>query len=249
MPVFSIITVTYNAVDFLESTILSVISQSYPDIEYILIDGNSSDGTPELIKKYGPDISYWVSEPDHGLYDAMNKGLHKANGDYIWFLNAGDRLKHKHIVAELAKIAAYDNLPDILYGEIDLIDIHGNIIAHRRLKAPPVLSWKSFRMGMLVSHQAFIVKKKIAPEYDIQYRFSADFDWCIHCMKQAGPIINTHKCLVNYQYEGITTANRKASLKERYHIMCNYYGIFVTSILHIWFAFRFYWAKYTKKTV
>ncbi|MDR0725304.1 MAG: glycosyltransferase, partial [Prevotellaceae bacterium] len=83
-------------------------------------------------------------------------------------------------------------------------------------------------------------------EYDLQYRYSADFDWCIRCMKAAKVTVNSRLRLVNYLYEGLTTANRKASLKERYAIMCKYYGVILTDILHIWFAVRFYWAKWTK---
>jgi len=248
-PIFSIITVTYNAEKVLEKTIQSVINQSYRNIEYIIIDGNSFDKTIDLIRKYSNKISYWISEPDQGLYDAMNKGINAATGDYVWFVNAGDILKKRDIVLELVNMTMSGKVPDILYGETDLIDLKGNILAERRLKAPEQLTWKSFRMGMLVSHQAFIVKKNIALNYDLQYRFSADFDWCIRCMKEAKTIVNSHLRLVNYLYEGLTTSNRKASLKERYIIMCKYYGRFATNIRHIWFAVRFYWTKCTKKIV
>ena len=249
MALFSIITITYNAVSSLEPTIKSVASQSCPAIEYIIIDGGSSDGTQELIKKYGANISYWVSEPDKGLYDAMNKGLRAATGHYVWFLNAGDVLKSETVVADMARIAEENKIPDIIYGETDLIDANGNVFAERRLKTPKRLTWKSFRMGMLVCHQAFIVKREIATEYNLQFRFSSDFDWCIRCMKKAKTIINSKITLVNYQYEGTTTSNRKASLKERYDIMCKYYGVFPTQIRHLWFAVRFYWAKYIKKVI
>jgi len=247
--VFSIITITYNASKCLEKTIRSVVRQSYSNIEYIIIDGNSSDKTIDIIKKYEDKISYWISEPDKGLYDAMNKGLQVATGDYVWFLNAGDVLKNAEAVSELASIAMQDNSPDILYGETDLIDFNGNVIGKRRLKTPDYLSWKSFKKGMLVSHQAFVAKRTISPLYDLQYRFSSDFDWCIKCMKQAKTIVNSRLTLVDYLYEGLTTTNRNASLKERYTIMCKYYGTFVTTIYHIWFAIRFYWAKMIKKVV
>ena len=254
-PVFSIVTVTCNAAKVLESTITSVINQTYPEIEYIIIDGASNDGAVNIIRQYEAGISYWVSEQDEGLYDAMNKGLKAASGEYVWFLNAGDVLKHNEVVMELSVIAMKNKLPDILYGETDLMDREGMVFAERRLKAPEKLTWKSFRMGMLVCHQAFIVKRSIAPEYDMQYRFSADFDWCIRCMieaEKAGEltplsyICNSHLRLVNYLSEGMTTANRKASLKERYVIMCKYYGVVPTQIRHLWFAIRFYWAKFFK---
>ncbi|MDR1896792.1 MAG: glycosyltransferase [Prevotellaceae bacterium] len=246
---FSIITITCNAEKVLEHTILSVLSQSYPHIEYIIIDGNSSDGTVDMIRQYAPGLSSWISEPDKGLYDAMNKGLRMATGDYVWFLNAGDTLQHGNTVADMAMVAEQNGMPDVLYGETDLMDRKGNILAARRLKAPKVLTWKSFRMGMLVCHQAFVTKRSITPEYDLQYRFSADFDWCIRCMKNAGTIVNSRLRLVNYLYEGLTTANRKASLKERYAIMCKYYGKPSTMLLHLWFAIRFYSAKWFKGRV
>ncbi|MDR2773275.1 MAG: glycosyltransferase [Tannerella sp.] len=248
-PLFSIITITFNAGKVLERTILSVINQTYPQIEYIIIDGNSSDNTKDIIRQYESAVSHWISEPDAGLYDAMNKGLRMATGDYVWFLNAGDTLQNGNIVSELANMVEQHQIPDILYGETNIMNNEGDIIATRRLKAPKTLTWKSFRMGMLVCHQAFVAKRDIAPEYNLQYRFSSDFDWCIRCMKAANTIVNSRLRLVNYLYEGLTTANRKASLKERYDIMCKYYGIVVTGILHVWFAVRFYWAKGTKKIV
>jgi len=246
LAVFSIITVTLNADKVLEKTILSVLNQTYDRIEFIIIDGGSTDGTVSIIRQYESGISDWISEPDEGIYDAMNKGLQLATGDYVWFLNAGDVLQHHNMVKELATIAEQNGLPDILYGETDLINNEGVLIAPRRLKTPKKLTWKSFQMGMRVCHQAFIAKRSIAPEYDLQYRFSGDFDWCIRCMKNGKSIVNTHLRLVNYLYEGTTTANRKDSLQERYRIMIHYYGIIPTKIRHLWFAFRFYWAKVFK---
>lgn len=86
----SVVTVSYNAVATIEQTLLSVINQTYPNIEYIIIDGGSTDGTVDIIKKYADEIVYWISEPDKGIYDAMNKGIKKANGEWINFINAGD---------------------------------------------------------------------------------------------------------------------------------------------------------------
>lgn len=246
---FSVITVTYNAGKYLEKTIQSILSQTYTNIEYLIIDGKSKDNTLDIIRKYEDRISYWGSEPDKGLYDAMNKAIQKSSGDYVWFLNAGDTLQANTIVEQLQKIALQNAVPDILYGETDLVNLEGKFIAERRLKAPETLTWRSFRMGMLVCHQAFIVKRTLAPLYDLKYRYSADFDWCIRCMKGAGKIVNTDLRLVNYLYEGLTTANRKASLKERYSIMEKYYGKIPVLFLHIWFAIRFYWAKFVKGVV
>ncbi|MCL1934178.1 MAG: glycosyltransferase [Candidatus Azobacteroides sp.] len=246
---FSIITVTYNASRWIERTIQSVISQSYSHIEYIIIDGNSTDGTPEIIKKYQSSIAYFVSEPDKGLYDAMNKGLKSASGDYVWFLNAGDTIYSDNTVQEIVNTLGSRNLPDIIYGETQIVDEQGNSVAMRRLKAPEKLTWKSFRMGMLVCHQSFLVKRAVAESYDLQYRFAADYEWCIRCMKKAKTLFNTRLILSRFLEAGLSAANRKKSLKERYRIMCENYGKIPTQIRHVWFAVRFYIAKWTKKTV
>jgi len=246
---FSIITVAYNASQWIERTIQSIISQSYPQIEYIIIDGNSTDGTLDIIKKYQSAISLFVSEPDKGLYDAMNKGLDLASGDYVWFINAGDMLGSENMVREIVDMLGNGNLPDVIYGETKIVDSQEKPLAMRRLKAPEKLSWKSFRMGMLVCHQSFIIKRTIAEQYDLQYRFSADYDWCIRCLKKANTVFNTHLVLSQFMEAGLSAANRKESLKERYRIMCGNYGTLSTQIRHIWFAIRFYSAKWTKKTV
>lgn len=249
-PKFTIITITYNASQWIEQTILNILSQSYTNIEYIIIDGGSKDGTVDLIKQYSSGITYWSSEPDKGIYDAMNKGLLKATGDYVWFINAGDTLCNSDIVQHVVSLISKKSvLPDIIYGETNIIDENGNSLGMRRLKAPKKLTWKSFRMGMLVCHQSFITKRSIAPLYDLTYRYSADFDWCIRCMKDSSRIYNTGITLSNFMDGGVSTSQRKISLKERYDIMCRYYGKISTSLLHIWFAIRFYTAKYLKRTV
>ena len=99
----SVVTVSYNAVSTIEQTILSVINQTYPNVEYIIIDGGSTDGTVDIIKKYADKIAYWVSEPDKGIYDAMNKGGLKTTGDFIQFLNAGDWLENEHVIEKIFK--------------------------------------------------------------------------------------------------------------------------------------------------
>ena len=177
---FSIITVTYNAAPYLERTVLSVLSQSYPDIEYLIIDGQSTDGTVDIIRQYESGIAYWVSEPDKGLYDAMNKGLRRATGDYVWFLNAGDTLPSADLVQTIAqKIARRKHLPDVIYGDTAIVNNEGCVLGMRHLRPPKKLTWKKFAWGMLVCHQAFIARRELAPEYDPAYPLCADYDWCI----------------------------------------------------------------------
>lgn len=241
-PKFSLITVTYNAGAVLEDTIQSIITQTYKNVEYILIDGASTDNTMRIIERYRDHIHTVVSEPDQGLYDAMNKGLSLATGDYVCFLNAGDCLHEDDTLLGMVHSVATSHEascpPDVLYGDTALVDSEGHFLRMRRLTPPEHLTWKSFRHGMLVCHQAFFARRAIAPHYDLRYRFSADFDWCIRVMKQARYLHNTHLTLVDYLDEGLTTRNHRASLIERFHIMCRHYGTVPTVMRHLWFALR-----------
>ncbi|MDR1878597.1 MAG: glycosyltransferase [Bacteroidales bacterium] len=247
----SIITVTYNAERWIEQTIQSIISQSYSGIEYIIVDGASTDATLDIIKKYEPHIARCISEPDKGLYDAMNKGLHLATGNYVWFINAGDSIYDKDTVQKIVEKLSKEQLPDIVYGETEIINAHGDSLGMRRLHAPKQLNWQHFKWGMLVCHQSFIVKRSIAENYDLQYNYTADYDWCLRCLKKANTdaVFNTNLILSKFLEAGLSTANRKASLKERYRIMCRFYGKIPVLIRHIWFALRFYTAKWIKKRI
>lgn len=237
-PKFSIITVTYNAEKVLEDTIQSVISQTYHRIEYIIVDGASKDGTLSIIDKYRSRIHTVVSEPDKGLYDAMNKGIALASGDYLCFLNAGDCFHEDDTLQQIAHSINGSELPDVLYGETAIVDSKRHFQHMRRLSAPDALTWKSFKQGMLVCHQAFYAKRTLVEPYNLHYRFSADFDWCVRIMKKAHTLHNTHLTIIDYLEEGLTTQNHKASLKERFRIMTKHYGLISTIAHHAWFAIR-----------
>lgn len=237
-PKFSIITVTYNASAVLEDTIQSVITQTYRNVEYIIVDGGSKDHTLDIINRYREHIHTLVSEPDKGLYDAMNKGIRLATGDYLCFLNAGDELHEDDTLQLMVHSITGTELPDVLYGETAIVDEEGHFLRMRRLSAPEDLNWKSFKDGMLVCHQAFLPRRELAEPYDLRYRFSADFDWCIRIMKKSHTLHNTHLTLIDYLNEGMTTRNHRASLHERFRIMCRHYGYLSTLARHAWFALR-----------
>lgn len=238
-PKFSIITVTYNAAAVIEDTLQSVITQTYKNIEYIIVDGASTDRTMEIIGRYRKHIHTVVSEPDRGLYDAMNKGIRLATGDYVCFLNAGDEL-HEDDTLQLIvhSLTGLPGLPDVIYGRTAIVDEEGHFLRMRRLEPPENLTWHSFRQGMLVCHQAFFARRDHAVPYDLRYRFSADFDWCIRVMKQSTVLHNTRLTLIDYLNEGMTTRNHRASLAERFRIMCRHYGYVQTALLHLKFALR-----------
>ncbi len=237
-PKFSVITVCYNAEATIEDTIQSVISQTYHHVEYIIVDGVSKDRTMSIVNRYRERISVVVSEPDRGLYDAMNKGIRLATGDYLCFLNAGDSFHEDDTLQQMVHSIYGTRLPDVLYGETALVDHEGHFLRMRRLQVPEHLTWKSFRQGMLVCHQAFFPRRDLVMPYDLRYRFSADFDWCIKIMKQSKVLHNTHLTLIDYLAEGMTTRNHKASLKERFRIMARHYGWVSTIALHLWFVLR-----------
>ena len=243
-PKFSIITVTYNAGKVLEDTIQSVITQTYKNVEYIIVDGKSTDSTMDIVNRYREHIHTIVSEPDKGLYDAMNKGIDLATGDYLCFLNAGDEL-HEDDTLQLIvhSLNGEKELPDVIYGETAIVDEEGHFLRMRRLSTPEHLTWKSFQHGMLVCHQAFMPRRDLAVKYNLKYRFSADFDWCIRIMKKSRVLHNTHLTIIDYLNDGMTTRNHKASLKERFHIMCHHYGTASTIMRHMGFAVRMVYKK------
>ena len=237
-PKFSIITVTFNAGKVLEKTIQSVINQSYKHVEYIIVDGASKDNTLEIAERYRNRINTLVSEPDKGLYDAMNKGIRLATGDYLCFLNAGDTFHNNETLQHMVNTLKNETLPDVIYGQTAIVDANGHFLHMRRKSAPEKLTWKSFQNGMLVCHQALFARRTLAlaHPYDLQYRFSADFDWCIRLMKKAKCLHNTRLTIIDYLNEGMTTRNHRASLKERFHIMVKHYGLFSTMWHHFLFV-------------
>ena len=256
MTKFSIITITYNAEAFLPRTVESVLSQHYRDIEHIIIDGASTDSTLSVAQDYmqrsyaaqnGHEVRI-VSEPDNGLYDAMNKGLRQASGDYICFLNAGDFFPNANVLDTIVSRSltgkSRQQLPAVIYGDTDIVDNDGNFLRHRRLAPQRNLTWRSFRKGMLVCHQAFYARLDIARTvpYDTRYRYSADVDWCIRVMKEAermgAGLAYVDSVVVNYTQEGQTTKHHRDSLKERYRVMQCHYGAFTTALMHAWFAVR-----------
>ena len=254
---FTVVTITYNAEAVLQRTLQSVLRQTYGGVEHLIIDGASKDSTLQMAEDYKrlsdqSELGHKViikSEPDKGIYDAMNKGLTQASGDYIVFMNAGDCFPQDDTLEQVVHRCRLmespsDELPAVLYGLTDIVDGEGKFLYHRRLQPPAHLSWRSFRQGMLVCHQAFYARTDIAKnlQYDTRYRFSADVDWCIRVMREAErmnlPLVPVGIVTANYLEEGQTTQNHRASLIERFRVMCRHYGFFQTVALHFWFLVR-----------
>lgn len=237
-PVLSVITIVFNNAPDIERTMRSVIGQTYPHIEYIVIDGASTDGTLAIIKKHEQHLAMLVSERDSGIYDAMNKGLALATGDYVLFMNSGDEIYAPNTV-ELV----FGSVPDadIYYGETEMFNAEWKSLGRRRHKAPDQLTHQSFRYGMSVSHQAIYVKRAIAGPFDLRYQLSSDIDWILRAIRNAKKIVNTRLVVAKYLIGGMSKKKHRQSLKERFHIFTKNYGLVANLINHVVIAGKLGW--------
>lgn len=235
----SIITITFNAEQFLERTIQSILAQTDQDFEYIIIDGKSKDGTLAIAEKYKSRVNKLISEPDKGLYDAMNKGLKNATGDFVWFMNAGDEINDNQAVTNIYK--AISEKTDVLYGDTYFVDNDGNIQGLRSAitphRLPKNLQWQDMKLGMLVCHQAFIARKSIAPLY-MENNLSADVDWEIECLKKAQKIQYLDFVVAKYLTGGISNKQLKRSLIDRYEVLKKHFGLTGAITAHLQILFR-----------
>ncbi|SKB66637.1 glycosyltransferase family 2 protein [Daejeonella lutea] len=221
-PRLSVITIVYNNVHDIERTVLSVLGQTYSNIEYIVIDGASTDGTLEVLKKYESRISKLVSEKDKGIYDAMNKGLALAEGDYVLFMNSGDEI---YAADTVEKIFASEPDGDIYYGETEMYDENWKSLGQRRHKAPENFTWRDFKFGMSISHQAIYIRRSLTEPYDLDYKLSSDIDWILKAAKRSKKIVNTRMYVAKYLVGGMSKKRHRQSLIERFHIFSKHYGL------------------------
>jgi glycosyltransferase involved in cell wall biosynthesis len=234
-PKISIVTVAFNCEDIIEETIQSVIAQTYPNIEYVIIEGKSKDGTLDVVEKYREHVDILVSEKDKNLYDAMNKGMAHATGDYIWFLHAGDVALEPET---LEKAFANHNDEDFVYGKVKVVDVDGNEIPwHKKHPKAETLSWRSFRNGMVICHQAMFPHRRIWEDYNFEeYTLVADLDWSLRIMKKAKTFRDTDTVVCSFLKGGISAQNRKASLWERFAILRKHFGLAETLWEHVLIA-------------
>ncbi len=238
---FSVITVVFNGENLLRNTMESVRIQSWPHIEYIIVDGDSSDGTLDIVREYAASMPRltWISEKDRGLYDAMNKGLHMATGDFVQFLNCGDCLHNASTIELLAKSITPDT--DVVCGDTMLVDNHrqpaGLMSELGTRKLPEKLNWKQYTGGMLVVHQSFIPRRTLAPDY-LQDNLCADYDWCIKILKKSRKVINTGVVITDYLMGGMSKKRHRQSLLDRFSVMKTHFGLARTLAAHAWIVIR-----------
>lgn len=205
----SVVTVCYNAADLIEDTIKSVVNQTYPDMEYIVIDGKSTDTTSEIINRYQDSISYSISEEDKGIYDAMNKGIAAATGDYIIFMNAGDRFAANDV---LEKVAPKLGNHTVVSGKWNRCYANGIV------KSGSPKSINALKVEMPICHQATFVKlpyHKKTP-FDTSLKLSADYDFFYNAWKRHESFSYIDEVVVDFlEAQGASSDNIKTSVIER----------------------------------
>lgn len=218
----TVITVVYNDESHIESTIKSVIGQTYPYIEYIIIDGNSIDGTLGIIKRYSQRLRY-LSERDNGIYNAMNKGLKMATGDFVIFMNSGDCFTSNNTVQKITKqIANQHSFPYMVYGNYREVG-YGKISA-----VIPARTYKKVWYGSFASHQStfynrlFLLKEGL--QYDESYKIAADYKLNLEVVKRADDnILQTEICVSDFDITGVSNVNQDLGLAEadraRYEVL------------------------------
>lgn len=245
---FTIVTITYNAERFIEGTMLSVLGQTYRNFEYILVDGGSKDHTVEIIQRLAaanPDVPiHWTSEPDKGLYDAMNKGLNRATGDFVWFMNAGDKIYDENILQIMADAYAQHPDSDVIYGQSLIIDEQDKPLGERHKIAPANLTRKSMLHGLVVCHQSILVRPTVAPQYDLQYRISADYDWVCKVLAKSRGNLYINQYISRFMTSGVSAQQRTRSWKERFRIMKRHFGLCRTLWAHFLIIAKY---PFTKK--
>lgn len=203
----SIITVCYNSASCIEKTILSVINQTYKNIEYLIIDGGSNDGTVEIIKKYNSHITYWVSEPDKGIYDAMNKGLNKSTGEWVCFMNSGDTFHNNQVLSNIFSLNVFNTQVGVIYGDTDLYKEEKFI---NKFRNTPFWETKiPYRTGKGICHQSMFTRTLLAKRlmFDLKYRISADFNMIYQIYKLKYEFKYIPLVICNFDTSGISNNN------------------------------------------
>jgi glycosyltransferase involved in cell wall biosynthesis len=236
----SVISICYNNLEGLKKTIALFETNDFGyEIELVIVDGGSTDGTKQFLKEQ-TICKNFVSEPDKGIYNAMNKGLFMSKGQYVWFLNSGDYPYDKTVVEQIIEVSKKN--PDAIYGETMMVDNTGkhfgtrSDLSTRRL--PSQLTWQSFKMGMCVSHQSFIIKKTLAMKYDENYKYVSDIDWMIRCLKNCHQNINLHRIISCFTLDGFSTQKRNESNQERFKVLQKHYGLIPNLFNHFLIIIR-----------
>jgi len=246
-PLVTIITVVYNAASLLEKTIQSVLEQTYPNIEYIVIDGNSTDGTINIIKKYEDRINFWLSEKDEGIYDAMNKGIELAKGDWINFMNAGDKFYTNTVIKDVFSSVDFDK-GDIIYGDYRYIySPEFSIIVNPK---PIKKLWKY----MSLCHQTVFMRTSILKQYKFSLNnIAADHELLYRCYIEKYRFIYSEGIIASFLGGGVSDTNNIKSIKHRWNGVRQLTPSIKIDIYYIYFIvkqfIRYLIRKYTPSVI
>jgi glycosyltransferase involved in cell wall biosynthesis len=212
-PKISIITVTYNCKEQLPDTIESIISQTYTDIEYILVDGMSTDGTLEVINQYKSKINKVISEPDKGIFDAMNKGIDLSSGEWIIFMNAGDRFSDSEVLSNIFLIDRKANEYGVIFGDYILLSKDNRSIYK---KATPFFESKKKIKKMGFNHQSIFVRSDYAKslKFDINFKVAADYNMINSLFKQGVPFKYINQAISVCEEFGFSNNFKKIQIRE-----------------------------------
>jgi glycosyltransferase involved in cell wall biosynthesis len=226
VPLITVVTVVYNGAKHLEQAIKSVVNQTYKNIEYIVIDGGSTDGTLDIIKQYENHIAYWVSEPDNGIYHAMNKGIEKASGEFIGILNADDWYEPE-VMEKVAK--KINNLEGDVEDRVIYCDYYNYdeelSTALKTRQTSEMKYWK----GMTVSHQSMFIHRTIYEKlgfYSLEYYFASDYEYFLRMMKAGIRFEKLDFNGINFRIGGTSTRYMNRSISEVSRIIRKYFGVF-----------------------
>ena len=211
----SVITVVYNARSVIKETIESVLGQTYPNIEYIVIDGGSSDGTVKVIQQFAKNLSHFESKEDRGIYHAMNKGIVRASGDWLCFMNSGDRFFAPTAIEEVVSYLSHSDEPDIIYGSHE-VRYRGGI--RRKVSALPLEGiWKGSRF----SHQSAMISSELnrAEPYDESNAIAADFEFFYRAYANQRKFLSVPVTVASVEAYGISDRKRFASILGRWRII------------------------------
>jgi len=203
----TVITVVRNDKDRIARTIGNVLNQTYPNIEYIVIDGASTDGTKEVIERYSDRLDHWLSEPDRGIYDAMNKGVDRATGKWISFMNAGDTFSDDHVLENISRELRPG--ADLIYG-----DHRVRYAGFSRIQRAKSISqlWK----GIPFNHQSSLVRTELirAYKFDLRYKLAADYDFVCHVFSSKKEFIKLEMIVADISSAGASDSDRVTTFRE-----------------------------------
>jgi glycosyltransferase involved in cell wall biosynthesis len=238
-PLISIVTVVKNGDRHLEEAIKSVLNQSYNNIEYIVVDGGSTDGTLDIIRKYEDKISFWVSEPDGGIFDAMNKGIRKASGDFIGILNADDWYEPHFVEAVADKI---DDVGPHIKEAVVYCDYYQYDEGFNPQVKTKKYSTMNYRTGMSISHQSMFIGQAVYGKighYNLEYRLASDYDLFLRMIRANAEFVKLDIHGVNVRIGGLSTVHLGESVRETSCVVKRHYGVLSKSYLTFLVTNRF----------